>query len=224
MEREKHISCPALIIAHPPPRCPFRSQAADEPPEPALPAHSLRSFPGIPLPERRSPIPGAWPTPGFRSRSYRYDFADDLTGRRPYAPQRATRTATGLGPLPRSAGYPSSLIPLRARLSPSAYLLPPQKSQSWRPGSPAPGEGAEHRRVRLCDKARPPSRDASSAESPTERSRGQAGRRGGGDVPPPLRREVISRLGSLLWMLGSSEAGSPETRSASGAPLAGLAA
>lgn len=35
---------------------------------------------------------------------------------------------------------------------------------------------------------------------------------------------MISRRGSLLWMLGSSEAGSPETRSASGVPLAGLAA
>ncbi|XP_030815427.1 suppressor of cytokine signaling 2 isoform X1 [Camarhynchus parvulus] len=95
MEREKHISCLALIIARPPPRCPFRSQAAGEPPEPALPAHSLRSFSGTPLPERRSPIPGAWPTPGFCSRSYRYDFANDLTRRRPYAPQCGTRAAPG---------------------------------------------------------------------------------------------------------------------------------
>lgn len=102
-------------------------------------------------------------------------------------------------------------------------LLPPQKSQSCRTGSPAPAEGAGQR-VRLCNKERPPSRATASAESPAERSRGQAGRRRGGDVPPPLRREVISHLGSLLWMLGSSEAGSPETRSASGAPLAGLAA
>lgn len=59
---------------------------------------------------------------------------------RPFPPQRETRAAPGLGPLPRSAGYPSSLIPLRARLSPTTSSLPKSPRAAGRARLPQPRE------------------------------------------------------------------------------------
>lgn len=112
---------------------------------------------------------------------------DDLTGRCPCASQRETRAAPGMGLLCHSAGYPSSLIPLRARVSPTTSSLPKSPGAAGRARLPQPRE-----------------RGISGFPFAIKReSREEAGRRGRGDVPPPLRREVIPRLGSLLgcWEL-----------------------
>lgn len=199
MEREKHISCPALNISRPPPLCPFPYPSGQRAPGAGA---ARRTRPAAPRARRR---PGeARSHPGSTAHAA-FPFLEVRLRLWPYwkayrASVAATRAAPGLRP------GPAPPVPLPA---PTCTLLgsPPPPPLRYRPGSPYPGRGQRRISGFALAIKRDHLRLGPGGGDPGTRLGG--GGWEGGDVPPPLRREVISRPGSL-WMLGSSEAGAPE--------------
>lgn len=174
-----------------------------------MPAHPPRSPPGAPLPGRGSLPPrerGPRRAPVPRGTTSRMTLLKGV-------PRRAVPTHRSLQAGQRRGwDLPRSLVtPPHSHL----YLLgsPPRPPPS--PNAPSPALPPRERRISGFALPIKGAHLRGPPPPPRPRRRGAGGRLGGGgwgrDVPPPLRREVISRLGSLLWMLGSSEAGAPET-------------